>query len=91
MSYFDSNGVGLGGGVLQSIAKLFAAVVGWMYLWCRYRSRDKVKRMLAGKYNRSYAEAGGTLIAFVLQVAVLLVGLMMVGGFVYAVYHAFVA
>ncbi|MEM5564320.1 hypothetical protein WNY78_04365 [Psychroserpens sp. AS72] len=36
--------------------------IGWIYLWIRYRNKEKIKSILAEKYEDSYHNAGAQLV-----------------------------
>jgi hypothetical protein len=91
MAAADFLGEFLAEGILRGILRGIAALIGWVYLWLRYRSAFRVRYVLVREYNRSYAEAGMALLAFVLQILVAFAGIVMLGGLFYALYIAFIA
>lgn len=42
-------------------AEILFSPIGWLYLWIRYRNRDKIKKELQDKYDNEYYIAGAHL------------------------------
>lgn len=42
------------------IGSLLYSFIGWVYLWIRYRNKEKVQTVLKEKYNDSFYDAGAT-------------------------------
>jgi hypothetical protein len=46
---------------MEVFASIIYYPVGWLYLWIRYRNKNKVKTILKEKYDNSYYTAGALL------------------------------
>lgn len=42
------------------LGSLLYSFIGRIYLWIRYRNKEKVRAVLKEKYNNSYYDAGAT-------------------------------
>ncbi|MEP0262710.1 hypothetical protein [Dokdonia sp.] len=38
--------------------RIMYPIIGWVYLWIRYRAKDKINNILQSKYNNRYFNAG---------------------------------
>jgi 3-deoxy-D-manno-octulosonic-acid transferase len=43
---------------MELLSSILYYPVGFLYLWIRYRNKEKIKKVLKEKYNSSYYEAG---------------------------------
>lgn len=53
--------------------ELIAPLIGWLYLWIRYRNKNKVNQILTKEYEDSYDFVGRYLLAQSVTVLLLLV------------------
>lgn len=61
------------------MAEIVYPIIGWIYLWIRYRNKEKVKQILKDEYGNRYYDAGailsmktfGVILIVLLSVAIL--------------------
>lgn len=63
--------------------ELLRPLIGWLYLWIRYRNKNKVKYALHHEFEGSYDVAGAEVVistALVILIALILILLVIVLG-----------
>lgn len=58
------------------LADILYYPIGWLYLWFRYRNKEKIKEVLKNEYDNQYYDAGAQ---FVMSVfGIVLLGLLVI-------------
>ena len=58
------------------LADILYYPIGWLYLWLRYRNKEKIKEVLKNEYDNQYYDAGAQ---FVMSVfGIVLLGLLVI-------------
>lgn len=63
--------------------EIFFSIIGWIYLWIRYRKKAKLEKALLDKYDNSYSVAGSMLYfkSFLIVFLILIVLLILIAIF----------
>lgn len=66
------------------MAEIVYPIIGWIYLWIRYRNKEKVKQVLKEEFENSYENAGATLSLKTFGVIMIILLVCFLLGMIYA-------
>lgn len=62
-----------------ALSDILCSIIGWIYLWTRYRNKKRVKKILLEAHDNSYAHAGSLLLLKSFTTIILILILLLLG------------
>ena len=70
------------------IGGLLYSFIGWVYLWIRYRNKEKIRSVLKEKYNNSYQDVGATKVLYFIGIVLIIILVVFLLAVIYGVRFA---